>query len=134
MRKDFLRALMANDLEEADKVSKAFEEAYPNLGPLKATKADMRTMENGKEISRLNRVMRGIPQNIRPMFQEMVNQVGLGAMAQNINMSPEDAAGLQHLMPTSVPSPTLVPSPVPAYVPGGQIPSGTFGATLPSVF
>jgi len=88
-RRDYLEALMDNDLEKARKVNESFEKKYPGLGPIKVKKSDIRAVRNRKTISRLDRILKGFPKEYRPLFQAMIEQSQLTELAQTINQSPD---------------------------------------------
>lgn len=87
-RRDYLQALMENDNRKANAVQKAFQKAYPELGHIKVKKSDITAMENRREITRLNRIEKGLPSAYRPLFNQILGESGLAAMTQNIEMGP----------------------------------------------
>jgi len=83
-RRDYLQALYENDARKAEKINVEFQKVYPELGPIKIKKSDITAMENRREISRLNRIARGLPSAYRPVFQQVINEASLGTIAQDV--------------------------------------------------
>lgn len=87
-RRKYLEMLSQNDLEQAQKISNEFQDKYPGAGPLSVKKADIKAVENRKEMSRLSRVLRGFPKEYRPLFERAVGEAGLTDLAQNLEYDP----------------------------------------------
>ncbi len=87
-RRQYLDTLAANNLEKARQINADFQKDYPSLGPLTVRKSDLTAVKNRQQISRLNRVMKGLPSDYRPLFQSMVEQATLSKIGQNIDTSP----------------------------------------------
>jgi hypothetical protein len=76
-RRDYLEAIADNDIRKSQKINEQFQRAYPELGPLQMKKADIKAVHNRREISRLQRIMKGFPKAYQPLFSHMVSQAGL---------------------------------------------------------
>ena len=96
-RRDYLEALARNDVEQAEKVNKQFQKKYNGLGPLRVKKADIKSVRNRHTISRLNRTLKGFPEEYRPMFQQMVEQAKLAQFAQDIDNDPTGSTLMNYL-------------------------------------
>jgi hypothetical protein len=88
-RREYLETLLENDLEKAAKINKQFQKDYPSLGPLQLKKSDIRAVQNRKEMSRMNRVLRGFPKEYRPLFQAMTEQASLAQLSEDIDFNPQ---------------------------------------------
>lgn len=87
-RRDYLEALTENDIDKAGRVNEEFQRAYPELGPLQLKKSDITAVQNRREISRLNRILRGFPKAYQPLFSHMISQASLSEMTENIQAQP----------------------------------------------
>ncbi len=83
-RRDWLQALTENDNRKADQVNRAFQKAYPELGPLQVKKSDIRAIENRRQISRVHRIEKGIPSAYRPIFSQLLGEASLGRVTEDI--------------------------------------------------
>jgi hypothetical protein len=88
-RRDYMEKLAANDLQGAREVDKAFRKKYPALGSLKTKKADLAALKSRKEMTRINRTLKGLPRDYRPLFQEMMESITLRKLAQDIDGNPD---------------------------------------------
>jgi hypothetical protein len=90
-RKKYLDAFMKNDVRQSEIINAEFQKAYPGFGPIQVTKADLKALDTRRQVSRINRVMQGVPAQYRPMFQQMVNESSFRDISQNIQAgaSPE---------------------------------------------
>jgi hypothetical protein len=93
IRRQYLEALLQNDLEKAKKIHDRFARQYPQLGPITVKKSDIRAVRNRKQISRVYRVLKGFPKDYRPLFQSMVEQSAIGTIAQDAEA---DISALEH--------------------------------------
>ena len=87
-RRDYLQALYGNDRAKANQIQGEFQKAYPEFGPMEVKKSDITALKNRREISRLNRIMKGLPKDYRPLFQQAVGEASLSQMTQDIEMNP----------------------------------------------
>jgi len=83
-RREYLQALYENDTRRADNINQNFQREYPELGPMQVKKSDINAMENRREISRLHRILRGLPSAYKPLFGQIINEAAIGTMAQDI--------------------------------------------------
>jgi hypothetical protein len=83
-RKKWLDAMVANDATEQDRIQGQFAKQYPELGPLQVQKSDLKAIQNRRETSRINRVLRGFPSAYRPLFQNIVAETELQDFTQNL--------------------------------------------------
>jgi len=89
-RREYLERLADNDVRGAEKINLDFQKAYPELGPLQTQKSDLKAIHNRREISRLNRILKGFPREYQPLFGSMVSQAGLAEITQNLEHRPLD--------------------------------------------
>lgn len=87
-RREYLQALTENDLPRAEAINRDFQKDYPELGPMQVKKSDIRAIHNRREISRLNRILRGFPKQYRPLFESMVNEAAISRMSEDIEAQP----------------------------------------------
>ena len=83
-RRQYMEALTANDLEGAEKINNQFKNAYPQLGGIQVKKSDFTALDNRRQISRVNRVMKQIPKDYRPLFDYISADASLNAVAKNL--------------------------------------------------
>lgn len=96
-RRDYTMALFQNEPGKAEKINKDFQKAYPELGPLQIKKTDITALENRREISRLQRIERGIPTAYRPVFSQIIGEASLARMTEDVQMS--NLGGLENYLP-----------------------------------
>jgi hypothetical protein len=87
-RRLFLDELGRNNLEAAGKINREFQKEYPGVGPIQVKKSDIKAMEGRRETSRLNRIVKGIPNEYKPIFQRVIAEADLQDVAQNIESDP----------------------------------------------
>ena len=83
-RRKWLEALQGNDVGKADQINREFQEAYPEFGPMQVKKSDITAMRNRREISRLQRILKGFPRAYRPLFESAVGEAQLRDFAANL--------------------------------------------------
>ncbi len=88
-RRDYLEALSHNDMGRAGQVDQAFQKQYPELGPLKIKKSDIRAVKNRREMSRLNRILKGFPSQYRPLFEQIATQAMTEQVFEDVKSSPQ---------------------------------------------
>lgn len=88
-RREYLETLLENNLEKARQINADFQKEYPDLGPLTVKKSDITAVKNRKEISRMNRVLKGFPKAYQPLFQSMMEQATLSQIGRDIDYNPE---------------------------------------------
>ncbi len=96
-RRDYTMALFQNETAKAERINKDFQKVYPELGPLKIKKSDIRALENRREISRLQRIEKGIPTAYRPIFSHIIGEASLAQMTEGIEMG--SLGGLENYLP-----------------------------------
>ena len=96
-RRDYTMALFQNETAKAERINKDFQKVYPELGPLKIKKSDIRALENRREISRLQRIEKGIPTAYRPIFSQIIGEASLAQMTEGIEMG--SLGGLENYLP-----------------------------------
>jgi len=87
-RRQYMEALSANDLEGAEKINNQFKDAYPQLGGIQVKKSDFKALDNRRQISRINRVMKQLPASYRPLFEQIALDASLTSVARNIEAPP----------------------------------------------
>jgi hypothetical protein len=89
-RREYLHALTINDIKKASRINQDFQKEYPNLGPLSVKKSDITAVRNRKEISRLNRILKGLPKDYQPIFRQAVGEVSLRKVTEDITANPDN--------------------------------------------
>lgn len=84
-KREYLNAMASNDSNQMDVIQRDFQKAYPELGPMKVKKSDVTALRNRREVSRLNRVLRGFPKAYKPLFGNMVAETELSSLTQNLD-------------------------------------------------
>jgi hypothetical protein len=92
-RRMYLDELARNNLEAAEKINREFQKEFPGVGKIQIKKSDIKAYESRREVSRLNRVVRGIPSEYKPIFERVIQEADLQDIAQNIE---EDPSSLQN--------------------------------------
>jgi hypothetical protein len=87
-RRDYLEAISDNDIRRAEQINTQFQKAYPEMGPLQVKKADITAIHNRREVSRLQRILKGFPKDYQPLFGHMVSQAGLAGITQQLESQP----------------------------------------------
>lgn len=88
-RREYIQALASNQLRKAEDINKEFQQRYPDLGPLQIRKSDIKAETNRREISRLHRIIKGIPSDYRPVFQQFANDATIQNLTQDVHNSPD---------------------------------------------
>lgn len=105
MKRDYLGALYDNDPGDAQRIEAKWETAYPNLGPLPITKADIRALHMRRDVARLERIMGTIPAGARPAFSSMISTgvaaqfpdfMGLQQEGMNFDLPPGQREPYRH--------------------------------------
>jgi len=87
-RREYLQALFKNDYSRAEAIQKEYQEQYPELGPLQVKKTDITALKNRRNVSRINRVLKGFPKEARPVFQQVLGDAALRTMYQDVETNP----------------------------------------------
>lgn len=86
-RRKYVEAISANNMQDAAKINEQFKKQYPQLGGIQLKKSDFKALENRRETSRINRVLKQLPKEYRPLFEYIATDASLNAATKNINMS-----------------------------------------------
>jgi ribosomal protein S20 len=86
-RRDYTMALFQNDTAKAEKINREFQKVYPELGKIQIKKSDITALENRRQISRLQRISKGISSSYRPLFEQVIGEASLGKMTEDIQMN-----------------------------------------------
>jgi hypothetical protein len=84
-RRLYLEAVERNNLKDADDIQEMYQKKYPGAGKIAVRKSDITAIENRREVSRLNRTLKTLPADVRPVFRQMLYQAQLSDMAQTID-------------------------------------------------
>jgi len=84
-KREYLNAMSENDANKMDSIQREFQKAYPELGPMTLKKSDVTALRNRREVSRLNRVLRGFPKAYKPLFGNIVAETELASVTQNLD-------------------------------------------------
>ena len=71
-------------MRKSDQINKTFQKAYPELGPLQVKKSDITAIHNRREVSRLQRILKGFPKDYQGLFNHMISQSGLAGITQQL--------------------------------------------------
>jgi len=96
-RREYVHALFENDTRKAEQINEDFQKAYPEFGPLQIKKSDITALKNRREISRLQRIVRGMPKAYRPIFSQIIGEASLARMTEGVSMG--NAGALQNYFP-----------------------------------
>lgn len=91
-RRQYLNAVLDNDQPAMMRIQNAFSKQYPQLGKLSVKKSDIQAIKNRRQVTRVNRIMKGFPKDYRPLFQNMIQSAGFAAATENL---PEADIGLE---------------------------------------
>jgi len=94
-RQQYLQALTENDTNKAQAIQEAWKSQYPELGEIQVSKQDIKAIDNRRQVARLERVMKGIPAQYRPLFQQITATASLGQIAPDIEQNPAVAQWYQ---------------------------------------
>lgn len=81
-RRRYVDAAVANDTRTVDAVQQEFRKAYPGMGDIQLKKSDLRAVQLRREIPRLERLMRQLPEEYRQQFAAVVSTALAGVPAQ----------------------------------------------------
>ena len=97
-RRQYVEALAAGNPEQAQRIQDAFKRQYPSLGPIQVKKSDLRAVEDRRMMTRLQRILKTLPSQYRPMFQNMVNTAMAGQTGNMFGGGYAPPAGMPSLM------------------------------------
>jgi len=96
-RRQYIEATVQGNPEEAQRIQDTFKRLYPSLGPITVKKSDLQAAEDRRMLTRLQRLLRTLPKEYRPMFQQLVNTAMAGQMGNMFGASePGIGGGPQH--------------------------------------
>ena len=85
-RRKYTQAIFDNEPVEAEKINAAFQGAYPELGPINLKKSDIRSIRDRRQMSRIQRISKGMSRSYRPIFDQVLADASLGQITQGINI------------------------------------------------
>lgn len=88
-RREYLQSLARNDVLGAEKIQSQYQQQYPELGPLRVKKSDIRAHRNRQSNSRIERILAGMPKEAQPLFREIASMVQAKEMAERIDQGGE---------------------------------------------
>lgn len=83
-RRKYTEALLDNEPVQAEKVNAEFQKVYPELGPLQLKKSDIRAIRDRRQMSRIQRITKGVSRGYKPLFEQVLAEAGLSQMTQQI--------------------------------------------------
>lgn len=90
-RREYIGAIIANNMDKAQRIQDDFHKKYPDLGPIKVKKQDMKYAMGQREVSRIQRILKGMPAAYRPVFEDVAGV----AMANDFGATLNGATGLE---------------------------------------
>lgn len=90
-RRRYVEAIVQGDPEEAQRIQDAFKRMYPSLGPITLKKSDLKAAEDRRMMTRLQRLLRTMPKEYRPQFQDVVSTAMGGYMGGMMPAAPPPA-------------------------------------------
>jgi len=67
-RRQYIAAMVENDMEKAGNVQAEYQRRYPQLGPLQIKKSDIKAVEKAREMTRLQRILNTMGADYKPLF------------------------------------------------------------------
>ena len=96
-RREAMLALQANDVQRYNDVRAEYAKQFPELPPLRLKKSDMRALQLRQTTTRLERVLKTLPTDVRPFFQSIAREA---LMTEVSAISTGGLEGLQVVLPT----------------------------------
>lgn len=84
-RQQYMQAISKNDMGAAAAIQDEWKRRYPEMGPLVVKPASMKALADARAISRIDRVMKGMPPEARAMFQNVVGVAASNLVSQGAN-------------------------------------------------
>jgi hypothetical protein len=81
-RREYMVAMVSNDMRRMGQVQDEFKRKYPGLGPIEVREQDIKDFESRRELTRVERVLKGLPAQYRGMFEEAIGLGVMGHMGQ----------------------------------------------------
>ena len=88
-RRLFIEALAKGDHEEAERIKKLFAEDYPEFGELTLKKSDVKAFHSRRTMSRIGRVIKGMPKEYKGLFQEMSSMATANEFVMGVHGAPD---------------------------------------------
>jgi len=88
-RQRYLKAIYANNIAEATKIQKEYRNKYPELGPLRIKRGDLKALEKRKEMTRVQRILGSLPKEHQPLFRHVASTAMADQTVQAMNQGPE---------------------------------------------
>jgi hypothetical protein len=79
-RKEYLEAVYENDMDRAGKIKQDWAKKFPDLGEMQVSKGDLKALITKRKQSRIERVLQGFPQSVRPIYERLIAE-GMGQEA-----------------------------------------------------
>jgi len=90
-RRDYTQAIFENDPVKAEKINAEFQKVYPELGRIELKKSDIRAIRDRRQMSRLQRIAKGMSRAHRPIFENILGEASLSQLGQEIKVPGIDA-------------------------------------------
>jgi hypothetical protein len=87
-RRLYLQAITENDNNKAQSIQAEWKKRYPELGEIQVSKQDIKAVSNRREVARLERILRGLPAEYRPLFQQVAAGASLGQITPDLEQNP----------------------------------------------
>lgn len=84
-RREYIAAILDNNLNRADSIQKEFGKAYPQLGPIQVKKRDLEYANGQRQITRIQRILKGMPASYRTVFEDVAGLAMANDFAGSIN-------------------------------------------------
>lgn len=88
-RVEYMTALATNDQEKGDGIQAEFEKRYPGLGGIQVKQADIAAMESRNQMTRIQRIIQGIPKAYRGEFERYASVAMGQSVANQMTQSPD---------------------------------------------
>lgn len=72
LRREYLEALAQNDMKSVRTIQEEWRKRFPSLGELQVHERDIEAIKIRRRITRLERVLDTLPQDMRPQFAEII--------------------------------------------------------------
>jgi hypothetical protein len=130
MRRAYVEAIVKGRTGEAQRINSAFQRQFPMLGPLQVQQSDIQAAQDRRSYSRLQRLLRTMPQSYRENFQSVM-AAAMSSQFMNSFSNPEPPSVLQNFNPPpQTPSRQLgVPASPHLSTQGGGFRSGGVGGS-----
>ena len=86
-RRNFAEAIVTGDTKKANQLRAEFAKKYPELGKLDVKKSDLTALQNRKQITRIQQVLKGMRAEDRPVFEQAANMAIAGHMGDSLDQN-----------------------------------------------